>query len=247
MPYTKEEHQEVAQKATRDQFGHFVKKPPQPSPSSPPNSPPTQTVKVQVEAPKQKQNDADNLVSLNIKNPIALFTRSLMKAINNPMTIKIPPLYAFPILIATLGVIPLSFFGLGKQVEKEKIAALPTPTPIVILQPTATPAPVLVSRTGIIKATYQVQALLSSSPSITIAPADTQSSSSATPTEIPPTPTPIPNRFILVNGQAITFLVAPQELNFSYYLNRKVLVTGFYDKIKNTLQINKSEDIEVLP
>lgn len=163
------------------------------------------------------------------------------------MTIKIPPLYAFPILIATLGILPLSFFGLGKQVEQEKQAALPTPTPIVIIQPTATPAPILVSRMGIIKATYQVQNLISPTLIPTVLPTDPQSSSSATPTEIPPTATPIPNRFLLVNGSTITFLVAPQDLNFSYYLNRKVLVTGLYDKTKNTLQISKSGDIEVLP
>ncbi len=251
MPYTKEEHQEVAEKAARDQFGHFAKKPPsQPLPSNPP---PTQTVKVQIDAPKQKPNDSDNLVSLNIKNPLAVFTRSLVKAINKPMTIKIPPLYAFPILIATLGVVPLSFFGLGKQVEKDKIAALPTPTPIVIIQPTATPAPVLVSRMGIIKATYvaprspgEVGSSSLTTQVSQIAPTDSQATPAAT-IEPSPTPTPVPNRFILVNGSTITFLVTPSTINLSYYLNRKVLITGLFDKTKNTLQINKSGDIEVLP
>lgn len=204
MPYTKEEHQEVAQKAARDQFGHFAKnsipKDNQQTASQaipPVQPPPTQTVKVQVETPRQQSTaNSDSLVSLNIKNPLTVFTRSLMKAINKPMTIKIPPLYAFPILIGTLGVIPLSFFGLGKQVEKEKIASLPTPTPIVIIQPTATP---------------------------------------------------VPTRFVLEKGETITFLITPPAINLSYYLNRKVLITGLYDKTKNTLQITKSGDIEVLP
>ena len=67
MPYTKEEHQKVAQEVERDQFGHFAKKPPEPNPSNPP---PTQTVKVQVEAPRQQSTtNSDSLVSLNIKNP----------------------------------------------------------------------------------------------------------------------------------------------------------------------------------
>ncbi len=241
MPYTKEEHQQVAQEAARDQLGHFVKKPPEVKPEV---VPPLQTVKVQIDTPKQKPNDSDNLVSLNIKNPLAVFTRSLMKAINKPMTIKIPPLYAFPILIGTLGIIPFSFFGLGKQVEKEKIAALPTPTPIVIIQPTATPAPVMVSRMGIIKATYQVTALLS--PITSVIPSAVEGSPSAT-MEPSPTPTPVPNRFLLVNGSTITFLVVSSTVNLSSYLNRKVLITGLFDKTKNTLQISKSGDIEVLP
>ncbi len=239
MPYTKEEHQQASAKIQRDQFGHFAKK------SSPqPNPPPTQTVKVQVDSSrKQSTANADALVSINIPNPVTSFTRSFIKAINKPMTIKIPPLYVFPILIGTLGVIPLSFFGLGKQVEKEKIAALPTPTPIVIIQPTATPAPVLVSRMGIIKATYIAPRSLGEVGSSS--PTDYQSTPAAT-IEPSLTPTPIPNRFLLVNGSTITFLVAP-TINLSSYLNRKVLITGLYDKTKGTLTISRSGDIEVLP
>ena len=259
MPYTKEEHQKVAQEESRDQFGHFVKKPPaEPNPSSPPNPPPFQTVnpdsigvKVQLDSSRRKANTSDSLVSLNIKNPISLFTRSLMRAINKPMTIKIPPLYAFPILIGTLGIIPLSFFGLGKQVEKEKIAALPTPTPIVIIKPTLTPAPIMVSRMGTIKATYQVQNLISSSPILLMSPtgliSPISSTSAITPTEIPPTPTPVPTRYVLEKGGDITFLTVPSDINLSYYLNRRVLISGLYDKTKDTLQISKSSDIEILP
>lgn len=258
MPYTAEERRRNSQGESRDAHGHFISQKPKGEPNPlpptgqttlpPPVQPTTQTVKVQVETPHQQSNaNSDSLVSLNIKNPLTVFTRSFMKAINKPMTIKIPPLYAFPILIGTLGVIPLSFFGLGKQVEKEKLAALPTPTPIVIIQPTATPAPILVSRTGTIKATYQVQYLLSPSPIPTTAPTDTQSSSSATPTENPPTPTPVPTRFVLEKGGDITFLNIPSDINLSYYLNRKVLITGLYDKMTDTLKISKSGDIEVLP
>gem|GEM_PF-1287975 len=256
MSYTTKERSKIADSKSRDSHGHFAKKvSPEPNPSSSSN-PSTQTVnpdsigvRVQLDSSRQKTNTSDSLVSLNIKNPLAVFTRSLMKAINKPMTIKIPPLYAFPILIGTLGIIPLSFFGLGKQVEKEKIAALPTPTPIVIIQPTATPAPILISKSGTIRATYQVQYLLSPSPSPipTVMLSDKEASQSATPTEIPPTPTPVPIRFVLVKGEDITFLAVPPDVNLANYLNRRVLITGFYDKTKDTLQISKSGDIEVLP
>ncbi len=240
MPYTKEEHQQVAQEAARDQFGHFSKKPPLPNSSNPPN----QTVNIKVDTP-QKPSNSDQLVSLNIKNPLTYLTHYINKLIGKPITIKIPPLFALPVVVALLGIVPASF-GLGKVAQKQEIAALPTPTPIVIIQPTATPAPVLVSRMGTIKATYQVESLLNSSPSITVAPTDTQSSSSATPTQIPPTPTPVPTRFVLEKGETITFLIAP-TVNLSSYLNRKVLITGLYDKTKNTLQVSKSSDIEILP
>ncbi len=256
MPFNPQKRSQTAKGESRGSHGQFVSSKPKANPIPPVQLSPTQTVKVQVETP-QKQNDPDSLVSLNIKNPLAVFTRSLTKAINKPMTIKVPPLYAFPIIIATLGVIPLSFFGLGKQVEKEKIAALPTPTPIVIVQPTATPAPILVSRMGTIKATYLAPRSLGEVGSIFPTPpisqitqmviASDEAKQSISPTEIPPTPTPVPTRFVLEKGETITFLIAPPTVNLSYYLNRKVLISGLYDKTKNTLHINKSGDIEVLP
>lgn len=251
MPFNPQKRSQTAKGETRGSHGRFVsnKAKTEPDPiiqSQPPiQPPPPQTVKVQVETPRKQTNaNSDSLVSLNIPNPLTYYIRLFIKAINKPMTIKIPPLYAFPILIGTLGIIPFSFFGLGKQVEKEKIAALPTPTPIVIIQPTATPAPVMVSRMGIIKATYQVTALLS--PITSVIPSAVEGSPSAT-MEPSPTPTPVPNRFLLVNGSTITFLVVSSTVNLSSYLNRKVLITGLFDKTKNTLQISKSGDIEVLP
>lgn len=104
---------------------------------------------------------------------------------------------------------------------------------------------------GIIKATYQVENLISPTiPIFQITPiviASDEAKQSPSPTQIPPTPTPVPTRFVLEKGETITFLIVPSTINLSYYLNRKVLITGLYDKAKNTLQISKSGDIEVLP
>lgn len=250
MPYTSEERRKNVQRELRDAHGYFisrnpkVQKPPQTNTSSQSQttSPPP------VDTPsKQNTANADSLVSLNIKNPLTLLTRSFTKAINKPITIKIPPIWAAPILIS-FGVIPFSFFGLGKVVQKQEIAALPTPTPIVIVQPTATPAPVLVSRIGTIKATYQVTALLSpTTPVILSEPSITRGAEGSLITPTESSPTPVPARFVLVKGEDITFLIVPSEINLSYYLNRKVLITGLYDKMTDTLKISKSGDIEVLP
>ncbi len=261
MPFNPQKRSQTAKGETRGSHGRFVsnKAKTEPDPiiqSQPPiQPPPPQTVKVQVETPRKQTNaNSDSLVSLNIPNPLTYYIRLFIKAINKPMTIKIPPLYAFPILIGTLGIIPFSFFGLGKQVEKEKIAAIPTPTPIVIIRPTATPAPVLVSRMGTIKATYQMQNLVIppvyTEPSLSVIPSVVEGSSSAeaaTPTQIPPTPTPVPTRYVLEKGETITFLSVPSYIQLSYYLNKRVLISGLYDKTKATLHISKSSDIEILP
>lgn len=236
MSYTKEDRQQAAAKETRDQFGHFVKtesaKPPTASPAS---------------SGASAKDPNEPLVSFSIQNPLKYLVRFLNKVRKeNTITIKIPPLIAIPILLALVSVIPASF-GFGRSVEKEKIAAIPTPTPIVIIKPTAIPAPIMVSKLGVIKATYQVQALLGFSPSITVAPTNIQSSSSAAPAEVLPTPTPVPARLVLVKGEDITFLIVPPEINLSSYLNRRVLITGLYDRMADTIKISKSSDIEILP
>lgn len=203
-----------------------------------------------------KDNFDEPLVSVKIQNPfkkILHWLNDIRKKQTTTFDFKIKiPLLALPIFFAVLGGTFQFFFALGQAQEKKEIVTKPTPTPIVIMQPTAIPAPVVVSRMGTIKATYQVESLLPS-PIPTIAPTDTQSSSSAiaspqagTPTQIPPSPTPAPSRFVLVKGEGITFLIVPPEVSLNYYLNRRVLITGLYDKMTDTLKISKTNDIEIL-
>ncbi len=98
-----------------------------------------------------------------------------------------------------------------------------------------------------------MQALLSPSPlpSPTIILSANEASQSALvspePTAKVETPTSVPTRFVLVKGEDITFITVPPDINLAYYLNSKVLITGLYDKTKDTLTISKSSDIEVLP
>lgn len=234
----------------RDAAGRFVNQNTDPASTVKTTFETTGPVKVITKPPK---DDLDQpLLSLQIQNPLKKmlhWLNDIRKKQTTTFDFKIKiPLLALPIFFAVLGGTFQFFFALGQQKEKQMVAAQPTPTPIVIVQPTATPAPVLVSKMGTIKATYQVPYLVSTTPIPTILPTETESSSSATPTEIPPTPTtPIPTRFVLVKGEDITFLTVPEDVNLSYYLNKRVLITGLYNKTTDTLTVNKTQDIEILP
>lgn len=203
-----------------------------------------------------KENFDEPLVSVQIQNPfkkILHWLNDIRKKQTTTFAFKISiPLLALPIFFAVLGGAFQFFFNLGQAKEKQVVAAIPTPTPIIIVQATATPAPVLISRMGTIKATYQIQNLISPSPIPTSVPTDIispSSSDSASPTTylLQPTTLPVPTRYVLVKGEDITFLVVPTEVKLEYYRNKKVLITGLYEKKTDTLQISKASDIEILP
>jgi len=239
----------------RDADGRFVNA----------NADPFQTTKTTLETSgpiniitkPPKDNFDEPLVSVKIQNPfkkILHWLNDIRKKQTTTFDFKIKiPLLALPIFFAVLGTTFQFFFNLGQAKEKQDIASLPTPTPIIIIKPSATPAPVLVSRLGTIKATYQVQALLRPSPlpSPTVILSDSEGSQSALvspkPTAEAETPTPVPARFVLVKGEDIIFLIVPPEVSLSYYQNKRVLITGLYDKMTDTLKINKVSDIEILP
>lgn len=50
----------------------------------------------------------------------------------------------------------------------------------------------------------------------------------------------------VISDQTIFLLLSP-DIRLSSYLNKRVLVTGLYDKENNTIQIKKPTDIEILP
>ena len=182
------------------------------------------------------------LLSVQIQNPfkkLLHWLNDIRKKQTTTFDFKIKiPLLALPIFFAVLTGAFQFFFNLGQAKEKQEILALPTPTPIVIIQPTATPAPILVSRLGTIKPTYQVQNLISPSLFPTAVASDSAQEA---------TPTLSPIRFVLVKGEDITFLVVPEDVNLSSYSNRRVLITGLYDKTTDTLTVQKTSDIELLP
>lgn len=218
--YDTHKRSKIAQERTRDSEGHFIK----------------------------DENLDDALVSVRINNPfkkILFWLNDIRKKQTTTFSIQLKiPLIALPIFLIILGGAFSVFFNLGKTIEKQAAASLPIPTPIVIIQPTRPPEPVLVSRLGVIKATYQVTALLlpTATPFTTSEPDVTEGIAPS------PTSSPIPSRYVLVGKlDQITFLIVPPAINLNNYLNQRALITGLYDKTNNTLKISKSQDIEILP
>lgn len=235
----------------RDAQGHFISR----------NTPLENTVKTETKAatpPNPPKNPLEEpFVSIQIQNPFKRLLYWLNDVRKKQTTIfefklKIP-LIALPVFLVIVGGAMQAMFSLGKSVEKKETAAVPTPTPIVIVKPTLAPKPILISKLGTIKATYQVTGLLpSATPVILSEPseagrAEGSPSSTVIPPTHTPTPTATPSRYVLVSGSQITFLMAQSSLSFNSYLNQKVLVTGLFDSVKNTLSIEKYSDIELMP
>lgn len=58
---------------------------------------------------------------------------------------------------------------------------------------------------------------------------------------------PIPSRFVLLEkNDKVTFLLAPNTVSLSKYINLKAIVTGEYEISKSILKITKPEDIEII-
>lgn len=237
----------------RDAQGHFISR----------NTPLENTVKTETKAvtpPNPPKNPLEEpLVSIQIQNPFKRLLYWLNDVRKKQTTIfefklKIP-LIALPVFLVIVGGAMQAMFSLGKSVEKKETAAVPTPTPIVIVKPTLPPKPILISKLGTIKATYQIANLISevSPTSVAVSPTIIVGGETATPspTLAPPTsvpsPTPSPSRYVLVTGSQITFLVIPPVLSINSYLNKRVLVTGLFDSSKNTLTVEKSSDVELMP
>src|SRR3989304_5290681 len=232
----------------RDSQGRFIKS----------TANPQEAVKttIKIEGPvetitKGPYSDLDKpLVSLSINNPfkkILYWLNDIKKKQTTTFDLKIKvPLIALPVFLAVIGGGFQLFFNLGKQSEKQAVSSQPAPTPIIIVQPTKPPEPTLVSRLGTVKATYQVANLLNPTPTLTQSNNE-ESTDSAFPT-ILPTATPIPpSKYVLVGkNDQIIFLITVSGLSLQPYLNQRVIITGLYDKTKNTLKIEKSTDIELL-
>lgn len=242
MPYTSEEHKKASAKIPRDAKGHFA------SGDNLSKSDPSLGAKTEMSAETpailQKKNyDASldkPLVSIKVNNPFSKLLHWLddirrKQTTTFDLKLKIP-LLALPIVIVLLGGAFQVFFNLGKSNQKSVQAAIPTPTPVIIVAPAP---PVLISRLGTIKASYQI-------PSLVVSSVAFDASSSPT-TLASPTP-PSPVRFVLVDkNDNLTFLVPNSSVSLQNYVNTKVIVTGLFDSAHDTMQVNTRKDIEILP
>jgi len=212
------------------------------------------------------------ILSLSINHPIGKGLRKLKNFLTHKQTlfattfsIKVTPIVAlvsFAGLAALFGGGITTAYRFGKTMEEKFLSLTPTPAPKVIIQ---APAMVVLSRAGVIKATYQLQNQEESPPvrwPNGLLPggrgdnrglnSSSQSAILPTPTPTPtptiiPTPTPIALHYILEdNNGSTTFLKPAKSISLKNYLNLRVLITGSYENATNTLSITKESDIEVL-
>ena len=238
-PETSEKLRQNAAGAPRDASGHFVKK------GSDPGSAVGSTLNTSnpVAVIKDGPDPLDEPLIV-VQNPFKKLLHWLDQIRRKQTTtfdFKISiPLIALPIFLVVLGGAFLYFFNLGKQAQVPT-GTQPSPLPVA----TSTPQmPVIVSKVGIIKATYMVLGDTDEQPSVTpLPPTDTP-----IPT-ITPSPTmPAVSRYVLEDdNHSIFFLITPASLSLQKYINKRVLVTGMYDKSKETITIKKTGDIEELP
>lgn len=227
---------ESSQTQERDANGRFIKK----------GVDPVQTIatKISSQTPADKIKEEPDaflekpLVSFSINNPFKRFLywlKDIRKKQTTTFDFKISiPLIALPIFLIVLGAAFQFFFTLGKQTSNENpsIILSPTPTAVVTINPKA----IIISRFGVIKATYQVQNLLSIENSN-----DSTSSSKPEPSQKPPS-----HYVLLEKNDKITFITAPLTMPLSNYLNLRVIATGKYDEEKSTLIIENPQDIELV-
>ncbi len=197
------------------------------------------------------------IVSISINHPITKALRKIKNFLTHKQTlfstsftIKVTPIVA---IVSFFGIAALfgggitTAFNFGKTVEQRFLAstATPTPTPQIIMkQPTI----IIVSRSGTIKATYQMPPDVSNTPQPTLSQTGNEGSLSASHTMPTPTlkPTPAVLRYILLSRSGSIVFLITATVHLQNYLNLPVLLTGAFDSAKNTLTIAKPEDIEVL-
>lgn len=195
------------------------------------------------------------IISISINHPIGTALRKIKNFLTHKQTlfsttfsIKVTPIVA---LVSLLGVFAVfgggitTAYTIGKSVGQKFLATSLSPTPSSAPTP---PASTVVTRTGTVKATYQ----LLNANGVVISPTgaltgDGSSSSSGVSAKPTPTPTPAILHYILVarNG-SINYLAGGLCVHVGDYLNHRVLVTGIFDTNKNTLTVSKTSDIEIL-
>lgn len=194
------------------------------------------------------------LLSFSINNPfkkILQWLKDIRKKQTTTFDFKLKiPLIALPIFLIILGSAFQYFINAGADSKNDgsKVISL-TPTPTI--EPSIIPKPVLMSRFGVVKATYQIENIIRRNSATNESLSTENNITESTPSSdiiFTPTPTQVlPSRYVLLEkNDEVTFLVTKPPIILSKFVNLNVLVTGLYDKDKSTLVIEKVEDIEIL-
>ncbi len=211
---------EFAHNRQRDYQGHFI------NANSKALTPASSSIKKSIDT----SLDAP-LVSVTINNPfkkILYWLNDIRKKQTTEFDINAKlkiPLLAWAVVIAILFG-SVNVFQYFQNAQLTAFLNKNTARSVTVIVPTPVPSPVLLSRIGIIKATYQLNGGVFAAP----------------------TPQSPASKYILVTSiNDLTFLTLAPGVSIDQYLNKRVLATGQYDAGKNTLFIKRAEDIEFLP
>lgn len=205
-----------------------------------------------IESAIEDPSSDEPLVAFKVNNPfrkLLLWIKEIKKKQTTTFDFQIKvPLIALPVFLVVLGSAFTFFFNQNHQANTTTSIA-PTPTTSKI---TPTPSPVYVTKIGTVKATYQVLSAVTKAYAEETTPPPTPTSI-PTPTYTPtptmiPTPTPPPSQYVLLDkDEKITYLLTGKDISLQKYLNKRVVIKGWYLAEKDTLEIINNKDIEVLP
>lgn len=193
----------------------------------------------------------DNLVSFQFKifNPLKwamLYLQRIEQDRDGKITLHIPFIWYLAFLLfmvggsSAMGALltgPTSYVQ-GQIAERMLWQTMPTPTPIVIIP---TPAPLLVTKLGTLKATYQVRDMI---PSPT--PASASATESAEMAELALLTKPPLRYVLLTENDDLIFLTVPINLSLNNLVGNRVLVTGYFDVFSRNLALHTTDDVEVV-
>ncbi len=200
------------------------------------------------------------LLSFQVNNPLKrllYWIKQIKQKQTTTFEFKVKvPLIALPVFLLVLGSAFTFFFSLGKN-SQEVVQTQQSDIPLLSrITPIPTPSPYMITKVGVLKASYQVlgvtivkkayavDAESTPIPTPTLAPTNTPT---PTPT-LTPTPTPVTYRWVLLDKEEnITIILNHTYLKLDNYVNKRVVITGLYDPKINILTLKKEKDIEILP
>lgn len=225
MPYTKEEHQEVALKMERDEHGHFNKKADQPSsPSAPSKSSNTSKLAFlksifPTGTNFSKDADEDTLIDVHVNNPLKRIVELLQD-------IKKQKVFSFS-LKGSLGLagVALVLTGIGIFGGTEAFCTKGVQSHIGTIKILQTQEEITETSIPILS-----QIPLISQIAQTILPSQTISK----------------NRIILVKSDNTTIHLIPSKyFSLAEFTNLLVVATGSYNSCSQTLNLKNPTDIEI--
>jgi len=233
MDEQKSPHEIAAQTQPHDEHGHFAPKPKTDIPPQQPQPSITTQSPLISQPTKQKKDPSldEPLVSFAINNPfkkILQWIDEIRRKQTTEFDVKLKiPLLGWAVLVGVIfGAVNVTQYLQNVQLSELLGKYINTTKSVTVIVPTAVPSPVLLSRMGVLKATYQLNGIISPTPS--------------SPSQ--------PTSYVLVTSiDQMTFLTVNSGVSLAPYLNKQVLVTGLFDSGKNVIHIRQDTDVQYVP